>query len=177
MLDRLRGVLSVNGKLTAEIIQQSRLCPGSATYCSRFGGLLNVYARLGYSQPEHAAALVTRQRLMLIRELLIETLLDHFPDRLREVRRKKRFRSKVRDRRTGLLIAVIVARCYPTKKGTCCSVLTCLSGHTNSRTSRYKCNNMVGRPRPARPAAPLIRQSTSASENLNLFCLFFVKDL
>ena len=117
MLDRLRIVLRENGKLTAGIIQQSRLCPGSATYCSRFGGLLKVYARLGYNRPEYTGALVTRQRVMLIRESLVSTLLEHFPDRLQEVRRNRRFRSKLRDRRTGLVIAVMIARCYPTKRG------------------------------------------------------------
>src|SRR2546426_5076073 len=64
---------------------------------------------------------------------------------------------------------------------TCCSILTCLSGHTNSRTSQYNFDNMVGRPgREAAPRGlqhPSIRQSTSGSQNLNLLLLFAVTKL
>lgn len=40
MLDRLRVILSQRGKLSGEIIQESRSCPGLTTYYSRIGGLL-----------------------------------------------------------------------------------------------------------------------------------------
>src|SRR6266567_5862852 len=58
-----------------------------------------------------------------------------------------------------------------------CSILTCLSGHTNSRTSRYKFDNMVGNgvAAPRGLQHPSIRQSTSGSPNLNLFLLFVAK--
>jgi hypothetical protein len=76
----------------------------------RFGGLLNVYNRLGYDAPEQRAYISLRQRGALLRASLINSLLTSFPNQLQEVRKNKRFRPMLRYRRTGLLISVVFAR-------------------------------------------------------------------
>jgi hypothetical protein len=117
LLERLRAVMNSNGTLRNDIIHSSELCPGASTYWKRFGGLLKAYAQLGFDKPELNAAFAKRQRIMLLRRRLIESLIAQFPDRLEEVRLSRRFRSKLRDRRTGLLIAVTIARCFPRGRG------------------------------------------------------------
>jgi hypothetical protein len=88
-----------------------RLCPGASAYIRRFGGLLNLYTRLGYNTPGRRAYISLRQRGALLRRSLITSLIDAFPNQIQEVRRNKRFRPLLRYRRTGLLILVVFARC------------------------------------------------------------------
>jgi DNA invertase Pin-like site-specific DNA recombinase len=115
MLERLRLVLHEHGKLTAAIIDESRLCPGSTTYQMRFGGLLNAYARLGYEQPERAEALTIRQRYMLIRRGLIDELVAQGAGQVEELRRTRRVRARLRVRKTGRIISVALAAHRPMK--------------------------------------------------------------
>ncbi len=117
LLERLKPVLKAHGKLNFDIIQNSRLCPSGYTYYQRFGGLLNVYARLGYSTPELSAQATSRQRMMLIRNDLIKNFVEGFPDQIQEARVSKRFRAMLRYCRTGLLISVVIARHCPTGRG------------------------------------------------------------
>ncbi|MGC2195694.1 MAG: recombinase family protein [Terriglobales bacterium] len=116
-IERLRKLLKTRGRLTSEIIQESRSCPGLTTYYKRLGGLLNAYQRLGYLRPDLIAEATSRQRTMLLRRELIKSLVDHFSGQLQEVRPNRRFRALLRYRRTGLLISVVLARCYPAKIG------------------------------------------------------------
>jgi len=108
-LARLRAVLDRHGKLTAKMVDKSRLCPGASAYRLRFGGMLAAYARLSYESPQYSGALLQRQRMMLIRRNLIDRFLAAFPDQLQEVRRNRRYRSMLRYKRTGLLISVVLA--------------------------------------------------------------------
>jgi DNA invertase Pin-like site-specific DNA recombinase len=117
LLDRLRQMHSTYGRLSGEIIEKSRTCPGLSTYCKRFGGLLSVYARLGYDVPERSAEITTRQSMLLLRRSLIRNIVDTLPDKIDEVRTNGRFRPLLRYRKTGLLISVMVGRCCPTKLG------------------------------------------------------------
>jgi DNA invertase Pin-like site-specific DNA recombinase len=114
MLERLRAILNTKGKLSSEIIQDSRDCPGLTTYHKRMGGLLNAYRRLGYLRPELISEVTSRQRLMLIRSELMRELVEQSSGEFQEVRRSRVFRALLRRRRTGLLVSVVVARCYPT---------------------------------------------------------------
>jgi DNA invertase Pin-like site-specific DNA recombinase len=119
LLDRLRLLLASHGKLSNKIIEQSPLCPGGRTYHSRFGGLLNVYRRLGYSTPEISAQATMRQRHLLTRSALINSLLEAFPSQFREVRKNRRCRALLRYRKTGLLVAVVLAQYYKDAIGSC----------------------------------------------------------
>ncbi len=109
MLEQLRALLDAHGKLTTEIIEKSRSCSGVTTYRTRFGGLLNVYQLLGFSTPSLRSQASLRQRVLLIRTSPIKGFLKSFPSQLQEARKSKRFRAMLRYRRTGLLIAVVVA--------------------------------------------------------------------
>ena len=110
LLERLRLLLARHGKLSYKIIDQSQFCPGGSTYYLRFGGLLNVYRRLGYSTPEASAQATVRQRHLLVRGALINSLLEVFPTQFEEVRKNRRCRALLRYRKTGLLIAVVLAQ-------------------------------------------------------------------
>jgi DNA invertase Pin-like site-specific DNA recombinase len=117
LLERLRLLYRENGKLSSRIIDQSRLCPGLSTYNHRFGGLLNVYARLGYEAPEQRAYVSIRQRGFVLRHSLLKSVLDAFPNQIREVRKNGRFRPMLRYRKTGLRISVLFARCCESSAG------------------------------------------------------------
>lgn len=110
LLNRLKPLLAEQGKLSYRIIQNSRLCPGAHTYVKRFGGLLNLYALLGWDTPGLMAQATARQRGMIVRHLLIKKFLDYFPGHLEEVRATRRFRAMLRLRESGLLLSVVVAR-------------------------------------------------------------------
>jgi DNA invertase Pin-like site-specific DNA recombinase len=114
LLNRLKSVAAETGRLTSRIIQDSRLCPGADAYRRRFGGLMNVYALLGYNTSELLAQATARLRGMIVRRLFIQQFLDCFADQLQEVRASKRFRPMLRVRKTGVLISVVVARFKPT---------------------------------------------------------------
>jgi DNA invertase Pin-like site-specific DNA recombinase len=110
LLDRLRRLYQKHGKLTKEIIDRWRLCPGLTTYHHRFGGLLNAYALIGYEAPEARSYVSLRQRGIVLRDSFIKTLLYTFAGPLQAVRKNRRYRPVVRYRRTGLLISVVFAR-------------------------------------------------------------------
>jgi len=116
MLARIRVVLNTEGKLSREIINNAKNCPGVTTCHSRFGGLLNVYKHLGYSRPELFSAATLRQRLMLIRRDLIGELIDLSDGQFEEFQPKRTFRALLRQRQSGILVSVILAKCYSTKR-------------------------------------------------------------
>jgi DNA invertase Pin-like site-specific DNA recombinase len=117
LLERLRQIHKAHGRLSGDIIEKSRTCPGLSTYNKRFGGLLSIYARLGYDAPERSAEITIRQSILLLRRSLIKRIVESFPEEINEVRKNGRFRSLLRYRKTGLLISVIVAKYCPTKLG------------------------------------------------------------
>lgn len=116
LLTRLKSVAAETGKLTSRAIQNSRLCPAADVYSRRFGGLMNVYALLGYNTSELIAQATVRLRGMIVRRLFIQQFLDCFVGQIEEVRASKRFRPMLRVRKTGLLMSVVVARFQPTTR-------------------------------------------------------------
>lgn len=117
LLERLKKTLIAHGKLTSRIIDQSRLCPGATTYSSRFGGLLAAYARLGYDTPKRLGQSTSRLRALVLRDSVVKSVVEAFPGQIEQVRRSKRYKPLLRYRRTGLLISVLIAPCYPTQSG------------------------------------------------------------
>lgn len=117
MLDRLRQLRREHGYLSGRIIDNSRSCPGLTTYCSRFGGLMNVYACLGYDVPEKLRYVSLRQKGSVLRSSFISSLLRAFPNQLQLVRRNKRYRPLVRYQKTGLLFSVVFARFHQSRTG------------------------------------------------------------
>jgi DNA invertase Pin-like site-specific DNA recombinase len=84
ILDRIQAVLAVQGTLNKAVLHGAMTRPGVGVCRSRFGGLMQVYARLGITNPKVSAMLGSRQRFALIRQQLIETLVSRFPTRLQE---------------------------------------------------------------------------------------------
>jgi hypothetical protein len=116
LLEKLKVVLQKHGKLNARIIQDSRLCPGHTVYQRRFGGLLKVYALLGYAAPESRRQATSRQRAIVVRCEIIKKFVDAFQGRIEEFRPNPRRRALLKYRRTGLLISIVLARLCPTAK-------------------------------------------------------------
>ena len=116
VLERLKQVLKVHGRLTTKLIGQSGLCPSATTFHLRFGGLLNVYEQLGYNSPEQPN-IASRTRMAMIRRELVKSLLALLPGELEELRVSRRFRSRLREVKSGLLISIMIARCCPTVTG------------------------------------------------------------
>lgn len=117
LLQRLKETLTAYGKLTSKIIDQSRLCPGATTYNRRFGGLLAAYARLGYDTPERLGQSTSRLRALVLRDSIVNNVVQAFPGQIEQVSRSKRYKPLLRYRRSGLLISVVIARCHPTPSG------------------------------------------------------------
>lgn len=155
MLQRLRQTLEAYGLLNATIIDQSRLCPGTTAYLRRFGSLLNAYARIGYDKPESVKKATSRARGVLVRESLIRSIVEALPGQIEEMQSSKRFKRLLRCRKTGLLIAVVVAWCYPTK--------TDASWRVRSRPSERKRPTIVA----------LLDLSNSRVESLRVFPRLF----
>jgi DNA invertase Pin-like site-specific DNA recombinase len=119
LLQRLKQTLEACGHLNADIIDQSPLCPGTTAYFRRFGNLLNAYERIGYNPPRSRKQATSRARGMLIRESLIRSVLEAFPDQIEEAKRRSGlFKRVLRCRKTGLKIAIVVAWRYWTGNGT-----------------------------------------------------------
>lgn len=117
LIERLRTLWSMEGRLTSEIIDRSRICPGLTTYYKRFGGILPAYRLLGYPNAQRFSADANRQRAWIAREQLIDTLIKESGNQFDEVRPSKRSRTLLRHRRTGLLVSVHLARYQPNQKG------------------------------------------------------------
>lgn len=116
ILDRLRRVLKEHGKLDARIIEQSPLCPGARVYFHRFGGLLNAYARVGYTSPQ-STQITARQKAILVRRDLIAHFVEALPDTLEEFRPGQHRRELLKQRKTGRLISLLICRYRPTLIG------------------------------------------------------------
>ena len=116
LLERLRAVLKEHGKLSGEIIERSPLCPSLTTTRSRFGSLNNVYDRLGLPLRNRASSLF-RQRWQTLRNDLIKSIVEEFPNDLETSRSGPRFRPRLKCRKTGLLVSVLIANCSPTQAG------------------------------------------------------------
>ena len=119
LLERLKPLLQQHGKLSSVIIDEACSCPSLTTYGKRFGGLMNVYRQLGCNTPELWTQASNRFTSIVLRDALVQKLLDTFPAQLRDVRKGRRFRTLLRYRKTGLLIAVVTARHHRDKNGDC----------------------------------------------------------
>ena len=117
MIERLRNVWRLEGRLTAEIIEQSLMCPSLTSYYKRFGSVLQAYKRVGYPHEHLFAANATRQQAWVVREQLMEVLVRESQGSLYQFRPSGRHRVLLRCRRTGLLISVLLARFQLTAKG------------------------------------------------------------
>jgi hypothetical protein len=155
LLDRLRPDAPNARQTNWQVIDKSRFCPGATAYQRRFGGLLGLYARIGYDTPERLGQTTTRLRGLFLRDSLVRSVVEAFPGQIEEVQRSRRFKPLLRCCKTRLLISVVVARCNRTKAG--------LSWRIEAPKAERKRTTIVA----------LLDQQNSAIESLRVFRRIF----
>jgi DNA invertase Pin-like site-specific DNA recombinase len=91
MLDKLKDLLKVSGRLTAEIIDAAPNMPSSVSYINHFGGLGQAYALAGWPFERDLAYVPELKRFREIRKRLVEAILKHIVDSGRTYRYLDRF--------------------------------------------------------------------------------------
>jgi DNA invertase Pin-like site-specific DNA recombinase len=91
MLDRLKALLEVSGRLTAKIIDAAPDMPSSVTYMNHFGGLGRAYALAGWQFKRDLAFVSELKRFREIRKKLVELILKQIADSGRTYRYLDRF--------------------------------------------------------------------------------------
>ncbi|HWY52952.1 MAG TPA: recombinase family protein [Terriglobales bacterium] len=109
ILESLQALLVSEGRLTAEIIDKSRDVPSASTYRERFGGILRAYQLIGYDVRAELAALNTRRRIHALREDLLSSICEMFPNELSITQCDKRHRARLQ-LRSGFMVALLVSR-------------------------------------------------------------------
>jgi len=77
MLDKLKSLLKVSGRLTAGIIDAAQEMPSSVTYSNHFGGLGRAYALAGWRCDRDLTFVAERKRYRGIRKKLLEPILTN----------------------------------------------------------------------------------------------------
>jgi DNA invertase Pin-like site-specific DNA recombinase len=109
LLDRLRALLTLEGRLSLNIIKNSTRAPSPTTYRNRFGSLRRAYQLIGYGRPDQFGSIDMRGRALALREELISRIVAMFPNDVTIVRRGGRWRSRLR-LSNGRIVSVLVAR-------------------------------------------------------------------
>jgi len=109
LLNRLRQLLSREGRLSLRLIKDSSDIPSPSTYRHRFGSLRQAYAMVGYGHPEQFGPIDLRRRTQALRDGLITNIAEMFPEEISIVRPGGRWRSQLR-LRNGSLLSILVAR-------------------------------------------------------------------
>lgn len=117
LLDRLRLLLSREGRLSLRLIKNSSDIPSPSTYRNRFGSLRGAYQMIGYGRPEQFGPIDLRRRTQALREELVAKLAEAFPHDVSVVRARGRWRSKLR-LGSGAIVSVLVARSVKVWKDT-----------------------------------------------------------
>jgi DNA invertase Pin-like site-specific DNA recombinase len=116
MLNRLRRLLKLRGRLSQRVIERSRLVPAYCTYRARFGSLKKAYELIGYGEPEHFSLPTDlRRRTQAIRHKLIAQIHARFPNDLTVRQKSGRSRSLLYF--NGKAICAVMARCVRLKQG------------------------------------------------------------
>lgn len=117
LLDRLRRLLSREGRLSLRLIKDSSDIPSPSTYRHRFGSLRRAYQMIGYGHPEQFGPIDLRRRTQALREQLIAKIAESFPGDVSIVRPGGRWRSRLR-LGSGAIVSVLVARSVKVWKDT-----------------------------------------------------------
>jgi DNA invertase Pin-like site-specific DNA recombinase len=109
ILDDLRALLKSQGRLTLQIIKQSRDTPSPSTYRGRFGGLRRAYAMIGYGRPDQFGRIDLRRKTIALREDLIQRIVMASEGAVSVVKLSGRWRSRLRMPK-GRVVSVVVVR-------------------------------------------------------------------
>ena len=107
LLDELKSILAIHGRLTATTIRRTPGATSPASYRQRFGSLMEAYRLIGYDVPV-ARLVETRRRIQHMRLHLMLNLQQMFPDELTIRSRGGRTRGWLR-LRNGRKISVRIA--------------------------------------------------------------------
>jgi hypothetical protein len=88
LLDDLRQLLAEKGKLSFDMMRQTPGIASRQTYLSRLGSIRTAYHLIGYQLP---AAVEFRERLISVRNALVQDILRLFPDQVEKPWRKARY--------------------------------------------------------------------------------------
>jgi DNA invertase Pin-like site-specific DNA recombinase len=109
LLDSLRALIVTEGRLSLNLIKNSKDLPSPSTYRHRFGSLRQAYELIGYGRPAQFGPIDLRRRTQALREELISQITAMFPDDVSIVRKGGRWRSRLR-LTNGSIVSVLVAR-------------------------------------------------------------------
>lgn len=115
LLNKLRDLLAREGRLSHQLVTKFMAC--SNTFRRRFGGLRRAYDLIGYGSQTNAAQIDSRRQTHLLRDRLIKQIQGLFPNEISVYQPNGKWRSKLRLRSNGLLIAVILGRYIPPRPG------------------------------------------------------------
>ena len=109
LLDGLRKVLAMRGRLSLHIIKNAVSVPSPSVYRMRFGSLRRAYELIGYGKPSDFGPIDLRRHTQALRNDLMVQITNLFPDRVSIIQRGGRWRSRlgVRD---GGPVSVLIAR-------------------------------------------------------------------
>jgi len=109
LLNSLRKLLSSQGILTIDMIQNSPDVASPSTYVRRFGSLARAYELIGHGNPSHSVWVDSRRKRSSLREELVGQIAAMFPDHVSIVRRGSKWRSLLQ-LGDGSMVSVLVAR-------------------------------------------------------------------
>ena len=109
VLEALRRLLFVHGRLSLSLIKSSPETPSPSTYRSRFGSLRRAYELIGYGKPSDFGAIDLRQRTQAIREQVLRDVKAAYPEMVTIIRRSGRWRPYLQ-MKNGRRVSILVAR-------------------------------------------------------------------
>jgi DNA invertase Pin-like site-specific DNA recombinase len=109
LLDDLRGLLALKGKLSYTVIKNSPDVMAPGTYSRRFGSLPNAYKLIGYVRSDRLGGPDTRRQTMGLREELISRIAAMFPNDVSIVRPGVHWRKRLR-LFNRLTVSVLIVR-------------------------------------------------------------------
>lgn len=109
MLDDLRKLLSLKGRLSVLLIDNADSVPSSGTYRNRFGSVRNAYARIGYRCPGRFNPIDARLLTSKMRERLVARIAKLFPNLITILRPNRLWRGRLQ-MPNGLMLSVVVSR-------------------------------------------------------------------
>jgi DNA invertase Pin-like site-specific DNA recombinase len=150
LLDHLRRLLTLSGKLTGTLIDGAWGMPSRTIYGERFGGLLEAYKQIGYQVPDNYAFVAETPRLTILARVQIESLIGALEDTGARVQHDPA--SKVLTINSDFRVGFSIARCRNTK----------------NRDARW----MFRLDEPARPDIAVIARMDRANVNILDYYLF-----
>ena len=109
MLDDLRRLLGVNGRLSFSIVQKARGVMAARMYEKRFGGLINAFKLAGYDKPDQFDRIEKRVHTKALRDDLMRQIVATFPNEVSIIRRSGRWRSRLL-LSNRVMVSVVISR-------------------------------------------------------------------